>query len=207
VSMGRSQGLQTLSATVAITGLTLVAHGYDRRERILAYQGVGLLLTGYMLQLALFDVGQPQAFVLPAGLYLLAIAYLEFRRGTDHRIKAVLEVTALIMLLGVSLIQSVGFLGAGIDRYAYATFLLLESVGVFGLGAALHWRRSFLAGALVLVIDVLILLADPLRAMNTWYLVAVIGLAMIAAVVLIEQRRQRIPFWLHEWRLRLETWD
>jgi hypothetical protein len=61
--------------------------------------------------------------------------------------------------------------------------------------------------ALVLVVDVSILLADPLRAMNTWYLVAVIGLAMIAAVVLIEQRRQRILFWLNEWRLRLEAWE
>jgi hypothetical protein len=207
VSMGRSEGLRTLSVTVALTGLTLVAHGFDRRDRIPGYIGVALLLTGYMLQLALFDVGQPQAFVLPAGLYLLAIAYLEWRRGTDHRFKAVLEATALILLLGVSLIQSVGFLCAGVDRYAYATFLLLESLAVFGLGAALHWRRSFIAGALVLVVDVFILLADPLRAMNTWYLIAVIGLAMIAAVILIEQRRQRIPYWLHEWRLRLETWE
>jgi hypothetical protein len=26
-------------------------------------------------------------------------------------------------------------------------------------------------------------------------------------VVFIEQRRQQIPLWLDEWRLRLETWD
>jgi hypothetical protein len=201
------EGLRALSATLAINGLTLVAHGFDRRERILNYQGVGLLLIGYMLQLALFDVGQPQAFALPAGMYLLVIAYLEWRRGTDHRIKALLETAALVLLLGVTLIQSVGFLCAGLDRYVYATFLLLESVALFGLGAALHWRRSFVSGALALVLDVFILLADPLRAMNTWYLVAIIGLAMIAAVVFIEQQRQRIPFWLHDWRLRLETWD
>jgi hypothetical protein len=206
-AVGRAEGLLALSATLAINGLTLVAHGFDRRERILNYQGVGLLLIGYMLQLALFDVGQPQAFALPAGVYLLVIAYLEWRRGTDHRIKALLETTALALLLGVSLIQSVGFLCAGVDRYVYATFLLLESVALFGLGAALHWRRSFVSGAVALVLDVFILLADPLRAMNTWYLVAVIGLAMIAAVVFIEQQRQRIPFWLHDWRLRLETWD
>jgi hypothetical protein len=206
-TIGRAEGLQALSATLAINGLTLVAHGFDRRERVLSYEGVGLLLIGYMLQFALFDVGQPQAFALPAGAYLLAIAYLEWRRGTDHRIKALLESVALTLLLGVSLLQSVGFLCAGIDRYAYATFLVLESVALFGMGAVLHWRRSFVAGALALIIDVCILLADPLRAMNTWYLVAIIGLAMIATVVFIEQQRQRIPFWLHDWRLRLESWD
>jgi hypothetical protein len=206
-SIGRQEGLQALSATVALTGLTLVAHGFDRHERVLSYQGVALLLIGYMLQLVWFNVGQPQAFALPAGIYLLAIAYLEWRHGTDHRIKGILETAGLVLLLGVSLIQAVGFLGAGFDRYAYATFLLLESVALFGLGALLHWRRSFLAGAVALVIDLVILLVDPLRAMNTWYLVAVIGLAMIGAVILIEQRRQRIPFWLHEWQLRLESWD
>jgi hypothetical protein len=207
LSLGRPAGLQTLSTTVAITGLTVVAHGFDRHDRILGYQGVALLLVGFMLQLVVFDVGQVQAFALPAGLYLLAIAYLEWRRGTDHRIKAVLEVAAVSLLLGVSLMQSVGLLCAGVDRYAYATFFLLEGVAVFGSGAVVHWRRSFLAGALAIVLDVVILLADPLRALNTWYLVAVIGLAMIAAVILIERQRQRIPFWVHEWRLRLESWD
>jgi preprotein translocase subunit SecY len=71
----------------------------------------------------------------------------------------------------------------------------------------LHWRRTFFAGALALVADVAILLVDPLRAINTWYLVAVVGLAMIALVIFVERQRQRIPVWLGEWRQRLETWD
>jgi hypothetical protein len=199
--------LQPLSATVALSGLTLVAHGFDRHERMLVYQGVALLEIGYMLQLVFFDVGQPQAFALPAGLYLLGVAFLEWRRGNDSRVKSVLELAGLAILLGVSLVQAVGWLGAGLDHYAYATFLVIESVALFGLAAVVHWRRSFFAGALALVLDVGILLADPLRSLNTWYLVAVIGLTMIAAVIFIEQRRQQIPFWLHDWRQRLENWD
>ena len=111
------------------------------------------------------------------------------------------------MLLGTSLVQAVGFLGAGFDRYVYDTFLLIESVGLFGLGALLRWRKTFFGGGLALVADVLILLADPVRAMSTWYLVAIIGLGMIGVVVFVEQRRQQIPLWLDEWRQRLETWD
>ncbi len=71
----------------------------------------------------------------------------------------------------------------------------------------LRWRYTFFAGALALVIDVGILLVDPLRALNTWYLVALIGLALIGAVIWIERQRQKIPLWLEELRARLETWD
>jgi hypothetical protein len=199
--------LQGLAATSAVTGLTLVAHGFDRRERLLGYQGVALIELGYMLQLVFFEVGQPQAFVLPVGLYLLTVAYLEWRRGGPANAKRVLEAAALALLLGTTLLQAVGFVGAGYDRYLYATFLLFESVALFGLGALFHWRNSFFAGILALVADVAILLADPLKAMNTWYLVALIGFVMIGLVIFVERQRQRIPFWLDEWRRRLESWD
>jgi hypothetical protein len=207
VTGGGRVGLQSLSATAALSGLSLVAHGFDRRQRLLGYVGVGLMDIGYMLELVFFDVGQPQAFAVPAGLYLMSVAFLEWRHGVGTPFKFIVEIGGLTILLGVSLVQAVGFVGAGVDRYAYDTLLLVEGVAVLSIGATLHWRRSFFCGAIAVVLDVLILLADPLRSLNTWYLVAIIGLAMISAVVFIEQRRQRIPFWLNTWRQRLEAWD
>ncbi|MBA2448062.1 MAG: hypothetical protein H0V51_08555 [Chloroflexi bacterium] len=199
--------LQPLAITAALTGLTLLTHGFGRRDRVLAYLGVALIGVSYAQQLVLSGVEQLQAFALPAGAYLLTLAYLEWRRGTGGRVKATLEIGGLTLLLGTSLLQAVGFLGAGFDRYAYDTFLLLESVALLGLGAVLRWRRTFFGASLALVADVLILLSDPLRAVNTWYLVAIIGLAMIGVVVFVEQRRQQIPLWLDAWRQRLESWD
>jgi hypothetical protein len=199
--------LQPLTLTSALAGLTLLAHALDRRARPLAYQGVALLLLSGLLELARNGVGQAQAYILPIGLYLLAVAYCEWRWGGGGRQKPLLEVGGVALLLGVSLLQALGYLGDGVDRYAYATVLLGQGVALLGLGAVLHWRRTFFAGALALVADVAILLADPLRAINTWYLVAVVGLAMIALVIFVERQRQRIPVWLGEWRQRLETWD
>jgi len=190
-----------------VTGLTLVAHGFDRRQRLLGYLGVALMMAGYMLQMVFFAVGQPQAFVLPAGVYLLAVAYLEWRRGTEGHLKGSLEAGALALMLAVSLPQAVGFMGAGHDRYFYDTFLLVQSLALVAGGALLRWKRSFFGGSLALVADVVILLADPVRATNTWYLVGIIGLGMIGIVVFIERQRQRIPLWVDEWRQRLETWD
>ena len=88
------------------------------------------------------EVGQPQAFAIPVGAYLLTIAYLEWRRGAARPVKRLLEGAGLIVLLGVSLLQAVGFAGAGYDRYVYDTLLLLESAGLLGLGAVLRWRRQ-----------------------------------------------------------------
>ena len=198
--------LQPLAVATAVYGLLLVAYGFDSWKRIPVYAGVALLVSAYMLQILVFDVGQPQAFVLPAGIYLLAIGYFEWRRGTV-RVKGLLESSALVLLLGISLLQAVGFLGAGLPRYTYDTLLFIEALALLGAGVALRWKKTFFASALAVVADVLILLADPVRAMNTWYLVAVTGLAMIGLVVFAEQRRQQIPTWIEEWRRRLETWD
>ena len=201
------EALQALALTLAIVGLTAIGHAFARRERLLAYLGIGLLDLGLLLELLAYEVGQPQAFALPVGGYLLIVAYLEWRRGTTRTVKRLLESGALIVLLGVSLLQAIGFMGAGYDRYAYATLLLLEAAGLLGLGAILRWRYTFFAGALALIVDVGILLVDPLRALNTWYLVALIGLVLIGAVIWIERQRQKIPFWLDDLRARLETWD
>jgi hypothetical protein len=213
MAMGLAAGLMShaalgaLAATTAVAGLTAIGYGFYRRERLLGYLGVALLEVGFMLQLTLFDVGQPQAFTLPAGLYVLAIAYLEWRRGSGARIKALLEVAGLILVLGTALAQAAGVQDAGAERYVYDVVLLFESLALFALGAALRWRKTCFGSILALVADVVIVLADPIRAMNTWYLLALVGFSMLGVVIFIEQRRQRIPVWINDWRLRLEAWD
>ena len=199
--------LHALAITTGGLGLSLFAQACYGHERYLLYIGLLGVNAGYTLELLARGVDQVQAFVLPAGLTLLAIAYLEWRRHAGAMLKHAAEDAALALLLGVSLVQALGFFGSGLDRYTYDGFLLLESAAIFGLGAVLHWRRPFFAGATVLVVDVGILLADPIRAMNTWYLVAAVGLVMIVGVILVEQRRQQIPLWLEGWRARLELWD
>jgi hypothetical protein len=199
--------LQPLAATIALTGLTLVAHGFERRERRLGYLGVALLEAGYMVQLMWFDVGQPQAFAVPAGLYLLAVGYFEWRRGAAGRIKPALEIAGLALLLGISLVQAVGFLGAGYERYVYDTFLFLECLALLGLGAVLRWLRTFTAGAVGLIVSVVLLLADPVGAMDGVYRLMAAGLALIAIVAFLQWRRQQIPDWIEHGRVQLEAWD
>ena len=201
------QTLHSLSLVVALTGLALIAHGLIRRDRRLSYGGVALLLAGYMLQLIHFGVGQPQAFVLPMGVYLLAVAFLEWRRGTAAGIKGLLELAAVALLLGTTFLQATGMLADGLNHMAYDLFLLGEGLVVLAVGAMLRWRTPFFGGGTAMVAAVVLLLADPLRAAASWYLLFLLGAALIGLVVFLEQKRQQIPLWIDDVRLRLESWS
>jgi hypothetical protein len=205
LASGRS-ALQPLAATMTVIGAALVLEGIAGRERRLCYLGIALLNGAACCTLAYHQVAEAQAYAVPPALSLLLLAYLEWRRGAA-RTKTLLESVGIAVLLGTTLVQGCGGLGVDGGRYSYATALLLESVAVFGLGAALRWKRTFFAACAAMVAAVCLLLADPMRSMNTWYLMAIIGGAMIGIVVFLEQRRQQIPLWIDEVRLRLETWD
>ena len=202
-----NQTLHSLSLVVALTGLALIAHGLIRHDRRLSYGGVALLLAGYMLQLIHFGVGQPQAFVLPTGVYLLAVAFLEWRRGTAAGIKGLLELAAVALLLGTTFLQATGMLADGLNHMAYDLFLLGEGLVVVAAGAMLRWRMPFFGGGTAVVAAVVLLLADPLRAAASWYLLFLLGAALIGLVVFLEQKRQQIPLWIDDVRLRLEAWS
>ncbi len=204
LSIGQ-QALPPLAVTLALAGSYFLAHGLAERRHLPCYAGIGLLDGAYACELLYRDVAQPQAFSLVLGLSLLLAAYLEWRRGATTS-KALLELAAIGAVLGTTLVQGCGGLGAGDDRFSYDTFLLLESVVVFGLASALRWKRLFFAACGALVADTGILLVDPLRSMPAWYLMAAIGFAMIGLVVFLEQRRQQIPLWIDEVRLHLDTW-
>jgi hypothetical protein len=69
-----------------------------------------------------------------------------------------------------------------------------------------HWWRALFGGAGAAIVAVLILGGEPLQSVNTWYLIASLGLLMIGAVAFLERRRQHLPVWRDAWRERFETW-
>jgi hypothetical protein len=198
--------LQSLATALMLIGTFLLIRGAVSHARLPLHAGLALLNGAYLCEIVFRHVSQLQAFALPLGLSLLLAAYLEWRRGA-MTVKAVLEIGAIVVLLGTTLVQGFGGFGAGDGRFAYDTFLLLESAAVLGLGAVLHWKRLFFAACCGVVADVGILLTDPVRSMPAWYLMALIGFAMIGVVMVLEQRRQRIPLWIDEVRERLDAWD
>lgn len=199
--------VQILLITLALAGLQAVTVGYQRRERGLIYGGIAAILGVYLGQLALAAVTQPQFFVGPVGLYLLGVAFAERRLAPRQAVRKTLEITGLLLLLGTSLLQALGYATAGLPVAAYDLVVLVEGLILLWVGDTLRWKDTLLAGALALIADALLIFAHPLRAVNTWYAVAVAGLAIIAFVIVVEKKRQSFAKLFGQWRQMRETWD
>jgi hypothetical protein len=196
-----------LALNLGLAGLVWLVLGHARRRWRFGYLGAGLGLSGLLFELWAVGVGQAQLYACAVGTYLLITAYLEWRRGISGDIKPRLELAGLAALLGTSLAQSVGALNGDLDRHLYVVLFLGESLALAWLGAALRWRRTFSAGLLGAACAAVILIAEPLRAVDTWYVLASAGLVLIAVVLLLERRRQHLERWLGSWRQAVEAWD
>jgi hypothetical protein len=199
--------LQPLAVTLLLAGAAFLLRGSRNRNRWLQLGGLGLFAAAYLVELLFLGVTQPAAFLYPSGAALFVLAYVEEHHHEGSGIKHGFEIAALIAVAGTALLQALGQLGATGNHLAYATVLLLVATALLGIGAALRWTRTFFTASASLVTSVLILVADPLQSLNIVYLVLLIGCAMIGLVVFLEQRRQQIPLWLDDVRLRLETWS
>ncbi len=199
-------GPQLFVITLAIAGLQVVTMGYQRRARRLVYGGVAVVRGAYLGQLVLAAVTQPQLFALPVGVYLLGVAWAERRIAPRRAVGKLLEVTGLL-LLGTSLLQALGYAVNGVPTSAYDLVVLAEGLVLLWVGDTLRWKDTLTAGALALGADALLIVAQPLRAIDTWYAVAVAGLAIIGFVIAVEKRRQDLATLFGQWRRVRETWD
>ena len=198
---------QAFAWTLAIVGLQLITWGLSRRDRLLVYLGVAGVLCAYLVQLLTYRATQPQFFVGPVGAYLLGVTYAEWRIAPRRAAKGVLEASGLVILLGTSLLQAVGILADRTPSSVYDLIIIGQGILLLALGAVLHWKRTLSAAAVALGIDAVLIAIAPLRALNTWYVVAIVGLALIGTVMVIEKKRQGIVTMVGHWRRLRETWD
>ncbi len=201
------QALRTLTLILAIGSPACIVAGIRLRQSLYIVAGVVALSAAYILEMTYLNVTQPQAFAIPAGIAMYLLAYREWRQGDKPELKHLLEIGALAALLGTSLLQALGQFDAVGSRLPYEVILLLEGVAILAYGAALRWTNTFFAGGAAIVAGTLIVMAGPLSDLSVVYLILLIGCAMIAAVVFLEQRRREIPLWIDEVRVRLETWS
>ena len=114
--------------------------------------GIGALPLS---QLIVFEVGQPQLFVAPAAVFLVAVAYLE-RVRWNHSVVVLLETTGLLLFLGVTLLQSLGLFTDGITHQWYGLLLFFESLGVILWGLLVQWKRPFFGGIVAFIANLVI---------------------------------------------------
>jgi hypothetical protein len=185
-----SEDLPPLTFGLATFALLLATLAVRRRAPAYAYAAGAALIAAGLCQLYDWEFRQPQWYVIPAGLYLLALAAGLRRFQGQRGLAQVLESGAAVLMLGTTLGQSLQT--SGLVSQGYAAWLCAESLLVLGYGALRQLRAPFFGGAGFFVLGVSWLSLDPLLATNKWVLLGILGLLLVGAYVLLERRQEQL---------------
>jgi hypothetical protein len=176
-TLGFASFLWTVAgAGVVVLGLT------SSRRRWYRWAGSALLGVAYVLRLVASDVDVVEAYTLPFAAFLLAAGLWAMRDEDGAG-----SVRALLPGVALALVPS---LPQALDEPTSLRALLL------GLGAAValalgtwrRWQVPFVAGALVLVLLVLVNVGPPALALPRWVLIASAGAVLLGAGITWDDR-------------------
>ncbi|MFZ6031253.1 MAG: hypothetical protein ACOYYS_26385 [Chloroflexota bacterium] len=190
---------------LAVLGIFYLTAAIVERYRQLAYGAVALLLAAWSLEwLLVWGQREVQWYVLPAGLYLLAISYFEWTRGGEDgkSLARWLDRAALLLLLGSVFWQSLGDLGG-----RYALLMGVECLLAVWWGSARRLRRFLYIGVAGMTLNVFGQLIDPLLSANRWIVFAFVGSILLVLAILIERRRETVLKLSADVRKQLEGWE
>jgi hypothetical protein len=192
------------AATLAFAGALYITIAYRGQHYILGYLGMALLEIAWAMLLIVNDVMQPQWYAIPAGLYFIGIAYLEWHRNR-HRYALGIEILGLGVLLLTSFIQSLN----GAEGFPYFVLLMFESLLIIGWGVLQKRKIPFFTGigasALNIVAQVIVLVS--VYNINIWLVALGVGLLIMAIAVYVEFKREKLRVRSRELSEALEKWE
>jgi hypothetical protein len=195
--------VETVSMTVwvlSFVGLLYVAAAAVYKQIRLGYLAVGMLLVGWFLYAFYINAWdsllQMQWYAVPAGIYLLAIGYLEWGRGSRDLARW-LDYAAILLMLGSLFWQTLVF------GWWYAVMLGVEGFAAFWWGSARRLRRFFYAGMAGVILATLGQLLNALQEVNQWITFGLIGLVLVIMAILVERKLEAIK----AWQQVLESWE
>lgn len=194
--------LPPLTFALASFGLLLATVAVRERALVYAYAAGAAFVGAALCQLADWGLSEPQWYVVPAGLYLLALADGLRRFQGRRRASQLIEAAAVALLLGVTFGQAVRAEAGP----AYSLLLFGESLAVAGYGALVRLRAPFVGGVAFFVAGVTWMTVDAVRLANQWVLLGGVGLLMVLAYVVLERHQERLVRAGRRWVAQLQSW-
>jgi hypothetical protein len=145
-----------------------------------------------------------QAFAVPIGLYLLAIAVVtrQDRRPGRAVSASIVAAIGLMVLLGTGVVQSLDR-----ERFGYALLTLVESLVVVGIGIATRWRVLVIGGVAGTVVIAVRQLFDAVAALPGWAILGGSGLLLLGIAVALLLARARLAAAGRSVAERWSSWD
>lgn len=190
---------------LALSGLLYLATAFVRRRRLLGYAAVALLLAAWSLWWRFFvDMAQFQWYAIPAGLYLLAVGWLEWRAG-NKALSRWVDRAGILVWLGSAWGQSLP--GVADRSWPFALIMGVEALLLVWWGSARRQRQFLYIGLVGVLVDAVTQSIEPLLTANRWIVFGIVGLLLVGVAVLIELQLDKIRKLSAEVRARLEEWE
>jgi hypothetical protein len=187
-------------SVLALLGLLYLTAASMRRRLRAGYFAVAMLLAAWMLHAFYVQewdgAANVQWYALPAGVYLLGIAYLEWQRGNKNFSRWI-DYAAVVLMVGSLFWQTLLY------GWSYALTLYAEGFAMIWWGSARRLRRFLYAGMMGVVLATLGWLLNSLQSINQWLVFGALGLVVVLVAILIERKIEDIK----AWRQILETWE
>ena len=178
---------------VSLCGAALAADAVMTLRRPTGYGASAVIMLATLMGLARLDAGNPQAYAIPLGLYLLALAtYVAYERDLGPiRMPAAnaLLAGATIVILGTTFVQSLA------HPWRYIFFGLAEGLILLGMTAFLRRRYGVALSLLFVTLTALRAVFDAARALPNWAIIGLLGLALLAVALVILLGRDRFEAW------------
>lgn len=179
--------VQMVAGVLSLLGLFYLLVAVVDRRRRLGYGAVAMLLGAWSLEwLWVWGMREVQWYALPAGLYLLAVGYLEWTYGSQPLARWI-DQLAMLLLLGSAFWQALSQQGL-----LYALLMIAEGLLMILWGSARRLRRFLYTGPFGILVGVLAVAIDPLFRGYRWAVFGLAGLLIIAVSLLIERNMDRV---------------
>jgi hypothetical protein len=191
------KSIKMVIGVLALLGLLYLAAAFTHRRPRLGYVAIGMLLTSWILQAFYTQQWDNlQWYAIPAGLYLLSIAYLEWQRG-NKVLGRWLDYLAMLLMMGSLFWQTLLF------GWGYAMLLGGEGLLTIWWGSARRLRRFLYGGVVGVILAIVGPMINYWRSINQWIVFGIVGLILVAVAIVIERKLEDIK----ALREVLETWE
>jgi hypothetical protein len=195
--------LETVQMVVrvgSVLGLLYLATSVVYHRLRVGYIAVGMLLGSWLVYAFYVqewdNLIRLQWYAIPAGLYLLGIAYLEWGQG-NRGLARWLDYAAIALMMGSLFWQTLIF------GWSFALMMGAEGLAAVWWGSARRLRRFFYAGIVGVVLATIGQLLNALQHINQWVTFGIVGLLLVAVGIIVERQRERLKIWQDT----MENWE
>lgn len=194
--------LRALVVALMNAGVVLVTATVRERRSEYAYLAGAAFVAASLGQFLVWDLREMQFYVIPVGVYLLALANgIRYFQRHDQ-LARLIDTSGVVVLLGTTFLHAAG----SPDNIGYILLVGGESLLVAAYGALARLRVPFVGGIASFVLGVLWLAANAARLLNQWLLLGLLGLLMLLAYVVLERQQEQLRRAGRDWAARLQRW-